>query len=82
MEKRFRTSVEIPLKLYTDIVLLIAEGEFKNLKEAICVGLRMILSRYDEEYLNQLREKHKDLVKKIQEAKSVVERANLRRWRV
>ncbi len=81
MRELFRFSVEIPLKMYEDIVLLIEEGHYLNLKDAILKGLEKELQKYDEGYLKELRQKHRDLLEQIRSARSVVRRGSRRRWK-
>lgn len=81
MRRVFRTTVEIPLEDYIKMVLLIAEGEYKNLKEIINEGIEKVLDEYTEGYFKELEQKHADLVAEIRNAKSVVERGAMRRWK-
>jgi len=80
MRKVFRTTVEIPFENYVKMVLLIAEEEYKNLKEIINEGIERVLNKYGEDYFKELEQKHADLVDRVRNAKSVVERGAMRRW--
>jgi len=75
----FRTSVEIPLETYKKIQLLVAEGEFSNLREAINKGLELVLKNYDENRFKGLEEKYGHLINKIENSKSKIVRIRSRR---
>jgi len=80
MRKLYKFSIEIPLEFYENLVLLVEEGYYNNLREAVAKALEKELQSYDESLLNSLRKKHKDLIKEIRKARSVRTRGVPRRW--
>jgi len=82
MREVFRTTVEIPLEDYIKIVLLIADGEYKNLKDVINKGIELVLSQYSPKKFKKLEIKYKDVVEEIKKSKSVVKRKGVRKWNV
>lgn len=81
MREVCRLSIEVPLETYEDIVVLIEEGHYLNIKDIFLKGLEKELQKYDEQYLKELKEKYKDLLEQIRKERSIVKRGSRRRWR-
>jgi len=82
MRTMFRTLVEIPIDMYKKVVLLVASGEFANTREVIIKSVEETLNKYDDKFFNDLAEKYKPILERIDQAKSIVVRKGLRRWKI
>ena len=80
MKAYFKTSVLVPLEMYKKMILLIAEGEYENIKDLVVTAVSKLLENYDEQYFNELSEKYKDLIDRIDHAKGIVVRKRVRKW--
>jgi len=80
VEKCIRTIVELPVDEYIKAVLLVAEGEYANLKQIIRDGLRKVFEKYGEEYFEEVKSRNEELVESIMKNAKIVERTRVRRW--
>ena len=80
VEKRVRLTVELPVEDYIKTVLLVATGEFNNIKHVIWEGLKRVFEDYGEEYFEKLKEENRDIVENILKKAKIVERSRLRKW--
>jgi len=80
VEKRIKLSVEVTPEEYTKMILLIIADEYPNMKSIVREGLKRIFKDYGEEYFEELREKHKDVIENILSKVKIIERRKLRRW--
>ena len=66
VQKVVKTSVAIPLNLYTTVYVLVREGEFINMRHAIVEALREYLRKYDSQKIDQLKRKYATEIKAIE----------------
>mgnify|MGYP000064710587 CR=1 FL=1 len=80
MERVVKVHVEIPVDDYINMVLLVANGEYLNLRQIVLKGIRKVFEEYGEGYFKKLREENKEIVENIQKKAKIVERKRVRKW--
>ena len=80
MRKLVKLHVEIPVEDYINMVLLVANDEYPNLRQIVLEGVRKIFEKYGEDYFKKLREENKEIVENILKKAKIVERKRVRKW--
>jgi len=80
MRKLVKLHVEIPVEDYINMVLLVANDEYPNLRQIVLEGVRKIFEKYGEDYFKKLREENKEIVENILKKARIVERGRVRKW--
>ena len=80
MRKLVKLHVEIPVEDYINMVLLVANDEYPNLRQIVLEGVRKVFEKYGEDYFKELREENKEIVENILKKARIVERGRVRKW--
>jgi len=80
MRKLVKLHVEIPVEDYINMVLLVANDEYPNLRQIVLEGVRKVFEKYGEDYFKKLREENKEIVENILKKAKIVERKRVRKW--
>lgn len=80
MRRLVKLHVEIPVDDYINMVLLVADDKYPNLRQIVLEGIRKVFEKYGEDYFKKLREDKQEIVENILKKAKIVERNRVRKW--